>query len=288
MKKPLLFIGICFMAAMAALAKGEKTLVCAAASEKPVIDGKVDALWAKAEALTTYDPIARINITLKAVHTGKEIFILAQFPDKTKSMAQQDYVWDKDKKEYITGPSREDTLVLKWNMEPFPVDLHVKSDDPYVADIWYWKSHRTDPVGYADDKIQRYTDFERPSAAKIYTKSGRLFFLTRDGDAGTPAFKPLVYSQHIADTMTKYEIVVPTGSRADIRAKGFWKDGVWTVEFGRALDTGHADDIAFMTGQRYLFGISRFEIAGRDPDPSIDEPLFGAGDITEHLWLEIK
>jgi len=47
------------------------------------------------------------------------------------------------------------------------------------------------------------------------------------------------------------------GSKDDIDGAETWQDGVWTVEMGRALDTGHADDARFTPGAstRYVFGI---------------------------------
>jgi hypothetical protein len=51
------------------------------------------------------------------------------------------------------------------------------------------------------------------------------------------------------------------GSRDDIASKGTWKDGRWTVEFKRKLDTGHpADDIIFRPGSTryYVFDAAIF------------------------------
>lgn len=39
-----------------------------------------------------------------------------------------------------------------------------------------------------------------------------------------------------------------TGSVADVRAKGAWKDGFWTLETRRKFDTGHGDDVVFARG----------------------------------------
>jgi hypothetical protein len=41
----------------------------------------------------------------------------------------------------------------------------------------------------------------------------------------------------------------------DIKARGNWIDGVWTVEIAHPLRTGHADDIQFDTTQEYYFDI---------------------------------
>lgn len=76
--------------------------------------------------------------------------------------------------------------------------------------------------------------------------------------------------------------------RADIKAKGIWKDGQWTIEFGRLLVTGNGDDIPFDIKQSYQFGVSRHEIAGLEEDPEAEQPKFGMGDISENLTLKFS
>ncbi len=271
-----------------AKADDERELICVSTQKAPEIDGIMEELWAKAPALITHDPIAAIDITIRAAYTQDEIFVLVQYPDTTENRAQKDMVWDPVKKNYKTGPSREDTLVFKWSLAPFPIDLTLHSDESYKADIWYWKAHRTDPVGFADDKIQVYSDSSAPDAAQLISTGGKAFYLTRNGDEGDSAYRPLVYDSPAGDTVTKYAHRPPTGSRSDIRAKGVWKDGIWTIEMGRRLKTGNPDDLQFDLSQRFQFGVSRFEIAGRPPEPDSAEPQFGSGEITEDIWLQFE
>jgi hypothetical protein len=39
----------------------------------------------------------------------------------------------------------------------------------------------------------------------------------------------------------------------NIKARGAWLNGVWTVEFSRALKTGYADDVQFELAKRHYF-----------------------------------
>lgn len=39
----------------------------------------------------------------------------------------------------------------------------------------------------------------------------------------------------------------------DIKGKGTWANGAWTVELGRKLNTGHKDDVQFEVGKDYYF-----------------------------------
>jgi hypothetical protein len=71
-----------------------------------------------------------------------------------------------------------------------------------------------------------------------------------------------------------------------VKARGIWKDGIWTIEFRRNLSTGQQDDIQFTTDRKFLFGVSRYEIAGRHQNNDLSAPLYGTGDVSEPLWLE--
>lgn len=209
-----------------------------------------------------------------------------EFADPEASLTHRTWMWDKTEEIYRVGPDREDTFVFKWNMEDHPVDLSLKTNNSYMADIWFWKACRTDPVGYADDKYQRFSNSEMPKSNIINLESGKKMYLIRKGDSGTPAFKENIYGEYAGEKTACYTNVVPTGSLADIKAKGVWSGGKWTIEFKRVLDTKHEDDVQFDIAKTYLFGVSRHEIAGRPADPKLEQPLYGAGDISEELTLQ--
>jgi hypothetical protein len=48
------------------------------------------------------------------------------------------------------------------------------------------------------------------------------------------------------------------GDRADVRAKGAWKQGRWTVETRRALDTGSPYDVAFAPGKPVYITVATY------------------------------
>lgn len=252
----------------------------------PVVDGIVgDKAWAAAKPIVTRDPVAEVDVNLKVVYDETHIAFLVRFPDASEDRQHKTMVWDKQQELYKTGPKREDAFVFKWSMEPVPVDLTLSSDRPYKADIWYWKAHRTDHAGYADDKNQLYISDPLPHTKRLVSAGGNLFYLKRKGDAGKAAYQAVVYPDYVGDEASRFEQQKPDGSRADIRAKGVWKDGVWTIEFSRLLDTGQSDDVILDPKNTYRFGVSRYEIAGRTPDPRIDQPMFGSGEIGEHINL---
>ncbi|MBF0451874.1 MAG: hypothetical protein HQK75_14310, partial [Candidatus Magnetomorum sp.] len=236
------------------------TIVANKVNNAPKIDGIVDPLeWAAAVPITVCENVGQIKISLKAVYTDQEICFLVTFPDNDESRNHRNLVWDKEKKMYMIGPDREDSFVFKWSMEPEIIDLSIYADNPYRADIWYWKACRTDPVGYADDKICSLSLDKLPQSSKIISKKGYTFYSKRSGDKGTSAYIdgdiPLL---HGADKISMFKNVVPTGSRADVVAKGQWKEKQWTIEFKRLLFTGNIDDIQFSLSESYQFGIARY------------------------------
>lgn len=266
---------------------GSETRVMAArVSSAPVVDGlDADGVWRRAQEFLVHDLIAGLDVRLKAVYTDQQIFFLVRFPDPDESRLHKPWIWNPEKKLYEIGPQREDSFVFKWAMNAETKELSVFSDQPHMADIWFWKADRTDPAGYADDKIDSLFSGIKPKSMEILSLSGKPMSLLRSGDQGEPAYKTILFLDYQGETIPQFEKQAPSGSRADIQAKGVWSLGYWTVEFARSLDTGHTDDVRFDRAKPFLFGISRYEIAGREPDLSATQPLYGAGDVSETLVL---
>jgi len=258
-------------------------------SQGPMVDGlEKENVWKGVDAVTTFDPIAQLEITIKSVYTDSTVYFLVSFPDKDESRLHRCWVWDKEQQMYVEGPKREDVFVFKWKLDDATKDLSIYSDEPYKADIWYWKANRTDPQGFADDKIQILTQYSEKNSFEVTSKSGRKMYIQRKGDAGRSTYKTKIYVDYEGDMVQRYILRQPDSSRADVRAKGVWENGRWTIEFSRALVTGNGDDVNFYNiDKSYGFGVSRYEIAGRPPENS-EQPLFGSGDITEMLTLEFQ
>ena len=90
-------------------------------------------------------------------------------------------------------------------------------------------------VGYAVDgfmvekKFSNDTSVDEP--AEIFTDRGLSSWFSKYfvsfGEASVARFYPRT----------------PEGSAGDVKAKGTWESGLWTVEFCRKLDTGYPDDM---------------------------------------------
>ena len=49
-----------------------------------------------------------------------------------------------------------------------------------------------------------------------------------------------------------------TGDRGDVQAVSQWRDGVWTMEVKRKLDTGSEYDVAFATDRPTYLWVAAF------------------------------
>jgi hypothetical protein len=148
-----------------------------------------------------------------------------------------------------------------------------------TGDIWHMKMVRTNPTGYIDDQYidsVQYTN-DTPDAGRHSDPGGSPYYdninAARNAPNYTSADQPAppywIYNdqkQSFNDTyQTNDEIAgiiisPPTGDRADIRGKAVYKDGMWTLEYGRKLTTGSKFDVQFSDlTKEYLFGTAIFE-----------------------------
>ncbi len=256
----------------------------------PVIDGSPgDAAWESVKPVAIADSASGKKVLLRSVYTADQVFFLVQFPDAAQNFLHKPWLWDADSKEYKTGPHREDTFVFKWNMMDKDVDLSNFSDDNYRADVWYWKANRTNPAGFADDKTQLLEGSASKKSKETVSTTGKKRYLSRISDAGKAPYKEYQPTAYEGDLVDAFPTGVPEGSRADVHAKGVWNGGFQTVEFARALNTGHDDDVQFdpAAGKPYLFGVSIFSLYGERLETSTPN-LYGMGRISEPLRLKFQ
>ncbi len=288
MKRPVFFIMLLtVLLGIYIPCSAEQNILTVKTNEEPVIDGlDSDPAWQNAPVFITLDKNSKLEIRIQSVYTDTKIFFLVSFADPDESRTHKSWIWNAGREIYTVGTDREDTFVFKWNMESKAVDLSIYSNQTYRADIWFWKACRTDGAGYADDKSHLLSTTEDRNATEHASKSGKTMYLLRTGDEGESSYEINLLGEYQGDIVPRYTLKKPSGSRSDIHAKGTWKDGRWNIEFSRKLITGNADDIQFVPGQTYLFGVSRYEIAGRIPNRKLSNPFYGNGDINETLWLK--
>ena len=276
---------------LAKLSRAPKTINLNSTSVSKISDidpNPQNTIWSNAPAITTLDYATGRLITIKSVHTKSDIAFLVMFPDKTKSVSHKTLKWDKAEGVYRQLPDREDSFIFKWSMVGNKANLSIQKPIAHKADIWYWKAQRTNPIEHADDKMQIFQKGSLKGSAKVLSSDKGDYYLLRKSDEGTSAYKENLYYEYEGNVIQKYTYKEPSGSRGDIAAKGIWKDGIWVIMFSRKLNTGSSDDLQFKIGDTYLFGVSLYEIAGGNVDKTLTQPLYKAGDVYDHILLNIK
>ena len=221
----------------------------------PVIDGaENDEAWKTATPInfnavgvwnTSFGKSAQV--TIKAIYTDSHVAFLVRWEDTTRDdKTHKPWVWNAEKKIYEQGKEQEDAVALAFeHTGPFTADMLSPVDA--VWDLWTWKATRSDPMGYALDKTHLYSIAKPEGKAKEYpSRTGTPIWIQRPDDAGESTQKSLqTPSEYIGDVTPAFAVKEPAGSGADVRAKGKWEKGYWTVELLRKLNTGYPDDTAF-------------------------------------------
>lgn len=253
-------------------------LTAARVDKLPAIDGKADdEAWKKAPELVVRIDIPdklddpKKKISLKAVHDGDSVCILAVWEDKTANTQHLPYVWSADHYELPAENEVEDALSLAFPLAgPFNTDMFAGVESKW--DVWEWRAYRANN-GFAQDRWHVYTR-QKPDGIKTrpYTdKDDKRIFIGRADDAGTPAAKKVEEppQDKKGDKFPQWELQAPAGSCSDVAAKGVWAGGQWTVELKRKLKTGHDDDTVFDPAKGVEFAVAVFDACEkRDHDVS--------------------
>jgi hypothetical protein len=151
-----------------------------------------------------------------------------------------------------------------------------------IVDVWHWKSVRTDPLGYADDKYWQGLGKLAAGSQGRHGDPGTEGYLNNVVDGiSNPVMLPTGIDSILMGALlqTKAEIytkaaagkfpegsAVPgviiyeaTGDRADIRCRSTYNKGAWTVWMMRKLDTGSRYDVIFEPGKEYDFAMTAFD-----------------------------
>lgn len=249
----------------------KSALTCPRVESAPTLDGKSDdAAWAKAQSLSltakrAMEPNkgATTPVTLRSVRTDTHIYFLVEWEDATESVSHKSWTWNMEAGKYEEGKDREDMCSLAFeHTGPFVADMLAGVEG--VWDVWHWKAFRTNPQGYAMDKTHRYTKSKPEGKANAHkTNDGSEIWIARPEDAGDSAEKKQpAPTEQKADTVPQFVTTTPTGSAADVQAKGRWANNRWTLELARRLDTKQADDTAFDTSKSYQMSVAVFDHTG--------------------------
>jgi hypothetical protein len=251
------------------------------------------------------------ELKTKSVYTKDEIFFRFEWPDKDKSMQKNAWKfsggkWNKIKaNEDRLGLVFEINRIDKFATKGCAVLCHNESKNEkewyYAvssakekADMWHWKSVRSNPVGYAEDGYVAFNATKEPEKGrKRDAGSGTKAKSNRTKDKSGPAYMQdpsksaaitgtllVAHAVEIKNSMFKEGDEVPgymlypewKDSFADVKTKGVWQNGKWTLVMSRKLNTGYDDDVEFNTRKKYPFSLAVFDNSG-EHDSYNAEPL---------------
>lgn len=248
------------IAALAAGPAAAETVMEAARLPAPIkVDGDPGD-WASVPShrvkLTGAGGVESVDISF-GIH-GDTIYVLAAWDDPTESRLHKPYRWNDEQQTYGRTEDLEDRLVVSFLMSG--TFSHNKlSGAEFTADVWHWKASRSDPAGIAHDKMWRVSQTEFPKSAAFKGENGQTVYIARPSDEGDRLYRPVKYVVRQDDVMPRYEVNrTPTGSIADVKAKGVWRNGRWHLELARKLDTGHTDDAVIPASGEIPFAIAAF------------------------------
>ena len=238
-------------------------------------------------------------VTIKAFRSARDMYVLLRWADDTKSfnrhLMKTDSGWIPMRSAFA-GPhgediyyedqaaiylSRSETCGATCHLaEGSRAGLHYTVGD--TADIWVWKAVSTNPTAEADDRYWVH-DTGPPAGGRRFDNKAsggyrenldslmrRPYFVPthrifRDwllyGAPGYESYDDLADTFSVGSTIPAVLVAPTTGDRGDVKARGVWREGVWTVEFKRALGTGSPLDIKLI-GELHL-GVAVFDNAER-------------------------
>ena len=150
---------------------------------------------------------------------------------------------------YRRDRKRDDMLALRFHTAGSFSDCMISGRD-YTADVWRWSAGRSQLAGMADDLLHVFSLKPLDRAAEYDTEHGTLY-IKKTMDQGKSGWRIAPRpakggSQPMIGVLVEEDR--KQGSRADVAAFGDWRDGKWTLELARKLDTGDADDVRFEPG----------------------------------------
>jgi hypothetical protein len=225
-----------------------------------VIDGAIGE-WAGSEPVVV--PLSgeggADSVELRAAVFDGWIYLAAVWADSTCNELHKPYRWDPAEGRYVKTEIMEDRFAISFELDG-AFTANKIDGSLFSADVWHWKANRTNPVGLAHDKHWSVTDQPSEAARPFHAPDGRTIYLMRPSDDGDQLYKQARPVLRRGDLEPSYEVNPhAAGSVADVRARGRCADGRWTLELGRALATGHPDDVEIPASGRLRFAVAVFD-----------------------------
>ena len=267
------------------------TLTAHNTTDSITLDGDAsETAWSGAEALTITDVDGSgIDVTLKALTDGSDIYIYATWNDDTENATRKG--WSHNGTHWSNVGGNEDRISIIWGVDDASVICghDPGTEDSMLFDVWHWKATRTALGGWADDKYWdgtgRHSDAktaggysdnsvvaQAADAAAITSALGNSSAVSAFSDDDRPYWDNAgdiiswtngANATPVGDFINGYKTVAPTGSRGDVLTGSTHNGTAWNVEFKRTLDTGNSDDdVAFEVDTPVSFYLAIFDNTG--------------------------
>ena len=241
-----------------------------------------------------------IELKTKSVYTKDEIFFRLEWPDKDKSMNKKRWKFSGGKwtpikaDEDRLGVVFEINRINKFATKGCAVLCHNESKNEKEwyfavssakekAEMWHWKAVRSNPVGYTEDGYVTTNPSKKPEEGRKRDAGSGKAKSNRTKDKSKPMYRQdpaksasipgsLLVNQAAeikdysifkdGDEIPGYMVNTPwKGSFADVKTRGVWANGKWTLVMSRKLNTGYDDDLQFNTRKKYPFAVAVFDNA---------------------------
>ncbi len=173
-----------------------------------------------------------------------------------------------------------------WRTIKPPEELQALREAGYFLDLWHWRAHRSNPIGYSDD--QYILDYRlgdqgvAPWATNWDPDEGRPIYMFDPDTTGQLAMRweKVLAREYPQEDYRRYALILPgehnlqnvvefdpdhdwqagdvlprrllrepQQSRGDIQATGIYHEGAWLVDLWRLLDTGNPLDDKILKDQ---------------------------------------
>ncbi|MBF0428242.1 MAG: hypothetical protein HQL94_04910 [Magnetococcales bacterium] len=206
-----------------------------------------DSEWLQDEASSgESEPDGQMVMRLWAAYHGDRFYLAAQWSDATQNATYKP--WKLTNGEYVRARTVDDMFVVRLQLgESFSQCMLTNS--AYQTDIWRWSAGRSNLAGLADDMKHAYSSKPFDTPAREYEgKNGIVYFLSTY-DPGVSGWQNVPRPKGVATVVPSVaKSGESSGSRVDVTAVGQWRDGVWTLEMSRKMNTGDPEDVVFKVG----------------------------------------
>lgn len=158
-------------------------------------------------------------------------------------------------------------------------DLQTLKSAGYFLDLWQWRAHRSNPIGWSDDQYisdYRWSDKGKGPYTTNWNKEKnqpKYMFDPKKTDQYAMQWEKVLNQEYTQDDYLHYALILGNGkiggnairfdpnhswqkgdviprrilrlpgqSHGDIKANGIYRNGHWLVDLWRALDTRHPKD----------------------------------------------